>query len=309
MFSGNKMLIDASMRLGLHGKSAFRRRGIVTSSGVVAGRSSSGRNSNRMVIGASMASMTAVATTIENYNNNDEIEATMSNGGGYERMDIFKIVKLPKETLTICESRPPPGAIVTQQSKGRVPLGTGLLASGPVIKEQATGIMFPGLINGMKLVGTGVRIKFVFAKVYAVGTYMDPVAMAAIKSRPKEEIEQALLNPTYPRVIRIVLYRNLTSKQFTDAVVESLEPRMHNQDMWALEEFRKFNDYNGKLVEGSQVCMTIRGDTLLYESPNGTFGQIRSEVFCKAMCDIYYGQDPVSPTHKQAVIDGIPKQM
>ena len=51
--------------------------------------------------------------------------------------------------------------------------------------------------------------------------------------------------------------------------------------------------------------MTIRGDTMLYKNSVGGVGQINSEVFCRALCDVYYGADPVSPGHKDDVIKGI----
>lgn len=51
--------------------------------------------------------------------------------------------------------------------------------------------------------------------------------------------------------------------------------------------------------------MTIRGDTLLYKNSAGGVGAITSAVFCRAMCDVYYGADAVSPTHKEEVVKGI----
>jgi hypothetical protein len=51
--------------------------------------------------------------------------------------------------------------------------------------------------------------------------------------------------------------------------------------------------------------MTIRGDTFLYKNAVGGLGTIKSTAFCKAMCDTFYGLDPVSPPHKQSVLDGI----
>ena len=53
--------------------------------------------------------------------------------------------------------------------------------------------------------------------------------------------------------------------------------------------------------------MTIRGDTMLYKNAAGGVGSIRSEAFTRAMCDTYYGADPVSPTHKESVLAGIQK--
>jgi len=83
----------------------------------------------------------------------------------------------------------------------------------------------------MSLVGTGVRIKYVFVKVYAVGTYMDPIAMMAVKKGGPDIIQKALLDPTYPRTIRIVMNRGLAIDKYTAAIVESLEPRMKGQDL------------------------------------------------------------------------------
>jgi hypothetical protein len=53
--------------------------------------------------------------------------------------------------------------------------------------------------------------------------------------------------------------------------------------------------------------LTIRGDTLLYKNAVGSVGMIRSHAFTKALCDVYYGDDPVSPTHKESVLEGIPQ--
>ena len=74
-----------------------------------------------------------------------------------------------------------------------------LNAIGKVTKEPATGIDFPELCNGMTLAGVGVRIKYVFVKVYGVGAYFDPIAMMAVKKGASADIEKALLDPTYPR--------------------------------------------------------------------------------------------------------------
>lgn len=53
--------------------------------------------------------------------------------------------------------------------------------------------------------------------------------------------------------------------------------------------------------------MTIRGDTLLYKNATGGIGSITSAAFTRALCDTYYGADPVSPTHKESVLQGIRK--
>jgi hypothetical protein len=114
----------------------------------------------------------------------------------------------------------------------RIPTSGDVLMLGPT-KEKATGILFPQLCNGYTLVGCGVRVKYAFVKVYAVGTYVDPIAMMAVKSQSKEVIEKALLNPMYPRTIRIVMNRGLSIDKYTAAIVEALQPRMKGQDLFA----------------------------------------------------------------------------
>jgi len=173
-------------------------------------------------------------------------------------------------------------------------------------KEPATGILFPSLCNGMSLVGCGVRVKWGFVKVYAVGTYVDNLAMSMIKTQGESEIKKALLDPNYPRTIRIVMNRNLSIDKYTAAIIEALEPRMNGEDLGRLEEFKKLNP-PVDLIEGAEMEMTIRGDTLLYKNAVGGLGQIKSAVFTKAMCDVFYGADAVSPTHLDSVVAGVKK--
>ncbi|KAI2503645.1 hypothetical protein MHU86_10841 [Fragilaria crotonensis] len=148
-------------------------------------------------------------------------------------------------------------------------------------------------------------IKYGFVKVYAVGTYLDPLAMG-IKGQPKDVIQKALLDPMYPRTIRIVMARGLSIQKFTDALSESLKPRMNGEDLHTLEEFAKLNP-SVDLVQGAEMELTIRGDTLLYKNALGGVGRIQSVVFTRALCDVYYGHDAVSAPHRDAVLEGVSK--
>lgn len=166
--------------------------------------------------------------------------------------------------------------------------------------------MFPRLCNGMTFAGCGVRVKWGFVKVYAVGTYLDPLAMSMVKSQGEAEVKKALLDPKYPRTIRIVMNRNLSIEKYTGAIIEALEPRMKGQDLDSLEEFKKLNP-KVDLVEGAEMEMTLRGDVLLYKNAVGGLGQIKSAVFTNAMCDVFYGAGAVSPTHLDSVVSGVKK--
>lgn len=177
---------------------------------------------------------------------------------------------------------------------------------GPTMKEPGTGIPFPHLCNGLTFVGCGNHVKYIFVKVYAVDTYVDPTAMAAVKKESDDAIAKALCDPAYPRTIRIVMNRTLSMEKYTAAIVEAIEPRLKGEELDKLEEFKKMNP-PGDMVEGAEVHMTIRGDTFLYRNCAGGVGAITSEKFCRAICDLYYGMEPVSQDHKDAVIKGIKK--
>lgn len=181
-----------------------------------------------------------------------------------------------------------------------------IISSGTPVKEAATGILFPQLCNGMYLAGCGVRVKYGFVKVYAVATYVDPVALSAVKHASREVLEEALLDPTYPRTIKIIMNRNLSSEKFTAAIVEALQPRMMGRDLEQLDAFSKLMP-PVELIPGAEIEMTIRGDTLLFQNPTGGVGTIHSHVLTKALCDVYYGKQCVSPGHKEQVLEGIPK--
>lgn len=190
-----------------------------------------------------------------------------------------------------------------------VKLDVGIPASGDIItvgkpvEEKATGILFPTLCNGYSLAGTGVRIKYGFVKVYAVGSYFEP---KNFKGLTPDAIEKALLDPMYPRTIRIVMARSLSIQKFTDALNESLKPRMNGQDLDKLEEFRKLNP-PVDLIKGAEMELTIRGDTLLYKNATGAVGMIHSAVFTRALCDVYFGSSPVSPALKESTLEAMTK--
>merc|ERR1712183_292528 len=130
--------------------------------------------------------------------------------------------------------------------------------------------------------------------------------MRAAKHKRSKFIVIAFLDPMYPRSTRIVMNRGLSIDKYNSAIVEALRPRMNGQDLECLEKFKKMNPPID-LVEGAVLEMTIRGNTMLYKNCTGGIDQIQSDVFCQALCDIYYGNDPVSIGHKKEVLEGVEK--
>jgi hypothetical protein len=185
-----------------------------------------------------------------------------------------------------------------------VPSSGDVFSVGKITKEPVTKIAFPALCNAMSLAGVGVRVKYIFVNVYAVGAYFDPIAMMAVKKAGQESIEKALVDPTYPRTIRIVMNRGLSVDKFIAGMNEAIEPRLNGKNLDTLDEFKKIFP-KVDLVEGDSIELTIRGDTLLLKTGLGV-GSIRSRPFTEAMCDVYFGKDPVSPTLKKDVLNGVP---
>jgi hypothetical protein len=172
-------------------------------------------------------------------------------------------------------------------------------------KEPSTGIVFPQECNGMNFLGCGVRIKWGLVKVYAVAAYMDTNSMKGlgIKGKSNDNILKTLMDPSLPRVIRIVMNRGLSIEKYTSVIVESLTPRMNGQDLDKLEQFKKMNPATD-LTEGSVMEMTIHGDKFTYRNSVGLVNELTSGIFTRALCDVYFGADPASPTLKNSVIEG-----
>jgi hypothetical protein len=259
----------------VHINKSFTRRALSAATASSSRQSASRKTSLVAVMGA-------VAVTID-YNNRT------SSG-------VNSIGALSFDNACACDA-------ARRRSKG-IPSSGDVLSVGKITNEPATNIAFPALCNAMSLAGVGVRVKYVFVNVYAVGAYFDPIAMMAVKKGSSADIEGALCDPTYPRTIRIVMNRGLSVDKFIAAMNEAIEPRLNGKNLDTLDQFKEIFP-KVDLVEGDEIELTIRGDTLLLKTGLGV-GSIRSRPFTEAMCDVYFGKDPVSPTLKSDVMGGIP---
>lgn len=133
----------------------------------------------------SLVTMMGMIAVIIDYNNR-------TNSG------VLSVGALSCDKVTVCDRR--------------IPSSGDVVSVGKITSEPATKIQFPALCNAMSLAGVGVRVKYVFVNVYAVGAYFDPIAMMAVKKGSQADIEKALCDPTYPRTFRIVMNRGLSGK-------------------------------------------------------------------------------------------------
>lgn len=104
--------------------------------------------------------------------------------------------------------------------------------SGKSTVEPVTGIEYPQCLNEYKqFIGCGVRTKYLFFHAYAVGVYLN-IEHSLLKSIKTDcDIDKVLLNPNYPRVLRLVLNRDVTSNQYIGATFDALLPLMRAKDL------------------------------------------------------------------------------
>jgi len=171
-----------------------------------------------------------------------------------------------------------------------------------LVEEPVTGITFPPIFKSKQLLGVGVRKKYHFVNVYAVALYGDPKDFQGLKP---EEHEKVLLDPSTPRTLRIVMNRTVTMEQVIAALLEVVEPRMHGKDLHALEYFGLLRDY-GDLHKGEDVVFHITDDAVEVGLACSPIEHVtKSKVFARAVCDVYFGEDAISPTVKASALAGL----
>jgi hypothetical protein len=173
--------------------------------------------------------------------------------------------------------------------------------------DPATGIKFPAMVDGLTFTGAGVRVKYGFVKVYAVGAYVDVAQVASLKGASDDDIASALCSKAVNKTIRIVMNRGLAVDKYMAAINEAIQPRMNGKDLECLDKFKAMNP-PGELKEGDEMIMTLSGNTMNYRSSAGGIGKIDSEVFVNALADVYFGKDCVSKPAKDAIIKAIKEQ-
>ena len=196
------------------------------------------------------------------------------------------------------------GAAVTDAAP-RAPLVA--TSQAGAVTESATGIAFPATVTSptgraLSLAGADVRIKFWVVKVYAVGLYFDA---AKLKGKSTSELPAVA---DVPALVRITLAMELPREKYNDAIKEQVEPRMLEKN--ATADFEAFvnlsNQLPPTLAKGMAIDLHLDSGTLSLVADEQRVGTVVSSALCDALADVYMGSDPVSPTAKQAAIQGLP---
>ena len=212
-------------------------------------------------------------------------------------------VALGGASVALAEAEPKRFDFARKEAAPFAPLVATSQAGGLI--ESATGIAFPATVTSptgraLSLAGAGVRIKFWVVKVYAVGLYFNA---AKLKGKSTSELPAVA---DVPALVRITLAMELPREKYNDAIKEQVEPRMAS----ATADFEAFvnlsNQLPPTLAKGMAIDLHLDSGTLSLVADEQRVGTVVSSALCDALADVYMGSDPVSPTAKQAAIQGLP---
>ena len=186
-------------------------------------------------------------------------------------------------------------------------------------------LVAPGGRRPHLLTGAGIRRRTIFRlKVYAFGLYVDPEGARASLSRfagvPASELEQdesfyrRLLDLDFAMTVRLVLTRTVSGEDVADNFKQILRPRIAQaiRDMNGSlhpDTLRRFLSYLevDEVRVGTEIVISCGpAGRLVISVGEVEHPPIDSPVLCRAVFDVYLGQDPVSRPGKKRVVAGFP---
>lgn len=220
---------------------------------------------------------------------------------------------------------------------GTVPNGALAQDETPVVtvEEPGTEVRFPIELTIDKdtrhqLCGMGVRAKkkfFMSFKVYALGFYLDEdAALPALKAaagdlsvkklEDSEAFRKALLaggEKAFGRSVRLVMVRDVDADTMAEAFEDSLWPRMKDateagEEREAAEAaLARFRGFFEKEAEEDQVMdfSWLPGGKLKAVVDGKPFPLVENEALCRALFDVYLGEDPISDKAKTNIFTSL----
>ena len=199
------------------------------------------------------------------------------------------------------------------------------------VNEPRSGTPFPvsltppGNTTPHWIMGTGVRQRTIFrVKIYAFGLYVDPVGARASLSRfsrlsastleRDENFYRSLLELDFAMTLRLVMTRTVDGDDVAEAFDDALRPRiaravtdMNNSgELVVLERFRGYFDVD-EVRTGTEIVFSCGPPGRLATSVGGDQRPpIDSRALCRALFDVYLGEEPISADGKRSIIAGFP---
>ena len=199
------------------------------------------------------------------------------------------------------------------------------------VNEPRSGVPFPvsvtppGEATPHWLMGTGIRQRTIFrVKIYAFGLYVDPEGARASLSRfsrlsastleRDESFYRHLLDLNFTMTLRLVMTRTIDGNDVAEAFDDALRPRMtravtdtnNSRELAVLERFRGYLEVD-EVRSGTEIVFSCGPAGRLATSVGGDERPpIDSRVLCRALFDVYLGEDPISNDGKRSIIAGFP---
>lgn len=182
-----------------------------------------------------------------------------------------------------------------------------------------TSLSLPSCSSLLSLLGTGYREKrfaIVGVKVYAAGLYVDFSILDkldATEGKSDAFLFDLIFQAPLEKSLQIVLVRDVDGKTFWDALDDAISPRIKSPttiDESALSTFRSTFEKRA-LKKGTSIFLIWLNPTKMLVSvstegmPSGTDATIESSNVALALFDVFFGREPVSPTLKASVANGL----
>lgn len=199
------------------------------------------------------------------------------------------------------------------------------------INEPRSGTPFPtsltppGSTTPHWIMGVAIRQRTIFRlKIYAFGLYVDPegaqAALSPFEGLPASALERderfyrRLLDLDFAMTLRLVMTRTVDGVDVAEAFDEALRPRMARAardadspgELAALERFTESFDVD-EVANGTEIVFSCGPRGRLATSVAGTDrAPIDSRALCRALFDVYLGEDPISAEGKRQIVAGFP---
>ena len=199
------------------------------------------------------------------------------------------------------------------------------------VNEPRSGTPFPvsltppGGTTPHWIMGTAIRQRTIFrVKIYAFALYVDPEGARASLSRfagvsastleRDENFYRQLLDLDFAMTLRIVMTRTVDGNDVAETFDDALRPRIARAvtgtnasgELAALDRFREYFDVD-KVMTGTEIVFSCSPARRLATSFGGDERPpIDSRTLCRALFDVYLGEDPISDDGKRSVIAGFP---
>ncbi|KAL7472116.1 hypothetical protein ACHAXS_012441 [Conticribra weissflogii] len=186
-------------------------------------------------------------------------------------------------------------------------------AAAAAMVDTATKIEFSETLDGLSLLGVGVRKKGPI-KVYSVGMYSGDDAKTSISSIPKSEKKEAMsclrnaIKSTDTTTFLLKMNFKVGAEKMAGAIAESVEPRA--SDKSAVETLKKLI-LDGVAAKGA----ASPGTTLRFDcSAEGVNVSVDGKNvgsapgLCEAFCDVYLDDKAVSPALRDSCVENCCQQ-